>query len=132
MSECSGSSSGSFFKKLDDTLKEGSKDVEHANKVLKKRDHGEANKPATKGTKLKFANKNDPCLILENLPSTIKAALMVMPPQQMERELLAYLDRQMGRLEMGVARDAVRKETTMIDKFVVLVDMLQGQGMHLE
>ena len=126
-------SDGSFLKDLEETLKEGQKDVAKGKQLLKKkRDHEKANERSEKGEKLKYTNTNDPILVLNQLPPATKAALMAMSVTAGEACLLQYLDRHTNMLKNELSKSVVRGEKTLYDKFEKLQQFMKLQQLTFE
>ena len=135
MSEGSMGSQSSFIKRLGDTLKEGEEDVKKG-KVLfgakKKRGIDEANKPSKKGETLQLANKNDPILVLNELPPPTRDALMAMSAESGHACLLQYLDRHTSMLKNELSNAVVREQKTLADKFTKLQGHMYAQKLLFE
>jgi len=135
MSAGSMGSQSSFIKRLGDTLKEGEEDVKKG-KVLfgakKKRGIDEANKPSKKGETLQFANKNDPILVLNELPPPTRDALMAMSAESGHACLLQYLDRHTNMLKNELSKAAVREQKTLADKFTKLQGYMHTRKLLFE
>jgi len=135
MSVGSMGSQSSFIKRLGDTVKEGEEDVKKG-KVLfgakKNRAIDEANKPSEKGEKLQFANKNDPILVLNELPLPTRDALMAMSAESGHACLLQYLDRHTNMLKNELSKAAVREQKTLCDKFEKLKGFMYTQKIQFE
>jgi len=131
MSLDKGGSDELFDQNLNKVLTEGAADVAKGKALFggKKRAIDDANKPSEKGGNLVFVNKNDPILILQELPEPTRLALTALPAATMERCLLDYLDAHTNRLNSALSKALVHEEKTMCDKFEKLEQMMKAQGL---
>jgi len=122
-----------FLEELKQTLKEGQKDVAKGKQLFKKkRGHDKVIEKSEKGEKLQFTNKNDPILVLNELPPPTREALMAMSAESEHACLLNYLDRHTNMLKNELSKAVVREQKTLADKFTKLQGFMYTQKLLFE